>query len=276
MPRPSATTAARTPRRADRSRAGVFAIVRPGGAGLVVALLALAAACASPAPPPPDASWVARVEALVDAWPVERYAISDRGRPVGRMTLRQSVVEQDGEAVLLLEDVARVADPEGGDDPVDYAWTAACRLDDHFTPRVVEAQAPARADTPTWSRVEVRDGRATGATFESAVDLAVPARFTIRQALMRLVALLPRELGAETELAVLSLGAEPRVERARTVRCTGLEELVVGGRRMPAWRYEYASAEGGAARRVALWVAEDGRVLRFHDPAGLQLELTDA
>jgi hypothetical protein len=225
---------------------------------------------------PAESSWEGRVVALTRAWPVSTYTVLDQGHPVGRMTLRQSIVEEGGDYFALLEDAARVADPTGETPSVDYTYTSLCRLDDHLTPVIIEAQAPVREDTPTWSRVDVHEGRATGTTFESRVELDVPQRFVIRQGLMRLVGLLPREVGTETRLSFLSLGADPRVEKGRAVRCSGHEELELGKQRVMAWRFEYQSDESGSPHAVSLWVGDDGRFLRFHDKRGLQLKLIDA
>jgi hypothetical protein len=237
--------------------------------------LACVVGCASQSYRPLEPGWQGQVVGLTQAWPVSSYTVLDKGRPVGRMTLRQSIVEEHGERFVLLEDAARVVDPTGEAETADYTYISRCRLDDHLTPRVIEAQAPVREDTPTNSRVEIVAGRAVGDTFESTVDLPVPERFAIRQGLMRLVGLLPREVGTETELTFLSLGAEPRVEPGRSVRCSGREELELGRRRVMAWRFEYQSAESGSPRRISMWVGDDGRFLRFHDPEGLQLELLD-
>lgn len=243
---------------------------------LFAVLLLCLGACSSPQYAPIEPGWQGRVARLMETWPASSYAVLDQGRSVGRMTLRQGLVEEHGERFVLLEDAARVADPTGEADTVDYTYISRCRIDDHLTPVVIESQAPVREDTPTWSRVEIANGHATGTTFESEVDLPVPQRFVIRQGLMRLVGLLPREVGTETELTFLSLGADPRVETGRTVRCSGREELELGNRRIMAWRFEYQTGDAGSARRVSLWVGDDGRFLRFHDPQGLHLELLDA
>jgi hypothetical protein len=212
------------------------------------------------------------VAELLEAWPVSSYTILAGGEPVGRMTLRQSLQEEEGEWFVLMEDGARVVDPTGDADLVDYAFISRCHLDDHFTPQVVEGQLPARIDTPMSSRVEISNGWATGTTFESEVNLQVPERVLIRQGLMRLAGLLPREVGSETQLTFLSLGAHPAVEEGRSVRCSGCEELEIEGQRVKAWRFEYQTAEGGGLRTASLWVGEEGRLLRFHDEQGLQLE----
>jgi len=242
-------------------------------------LLALCVAClvgcASRRYAPIEPGWEARVVELTRAWPVSSYTVLDRGRPVGRMTLRQSIVEEGGERFVLMEDAARVADPTGETESVDYAYVSRCRLDDHLTPLVIESQAPVRNDTPTFSRVEISNGWATGTTFESEVDLPVPERFLIRQGLMRLAGLLLREVDSETQLTFLSLGADPVVEEGRSVRCSGRETLDFVGGPVMAWRFEYQTDEGGSLRSVSLWVGDDGRLLRFHDAQGLQLELLD-
>ena len=231
--------------------------------------------CVSHTYEPIEPGWQGRVAGLLQTWPVSTYTILVGGQPVGRMTLRQSLLEEGGERFVLMEDAARVVDPTGDAELVDYAFISRCRIDDHFTPQVVEGQLPVRTDTPTSSRVEISDGWATGTTFESEVDLQVPERFLIRQGLMRLVGLLPREVGSETQLTFLSLGAHPAIEEGRSVRCSGREELEVGGQRVRAWRFEYQTAEGGRFRTVSLWVGDDGRLLRFHDKEGLQLEWRD-
>ncbi|MDG2149204.1 MAG: hypothetical protein P8N09_06750 [Planctomycetota bacterium] len=231
------------------------------------------AGCASHTYKPIEPDWQGRVAELLEAWPVSTYTVLDRGQPVGRMTLRQSLQEEAGERFVLMEDAARVVDPTGEAELVDYAFISRCRLDDHFTPQVVEGQLPARTDTPANSRVEISEGWARGTTFESEVDLQVPERFLIRQGLMRLAGLLPREVGSETQLTFLSLGAHPAVEKGRSVRCSGCEELEIEGQRVKAWRFEYETAERGKLRSVSLWVGEEGRLLRFHDEQGLQLEL---
>ncbi len=250
-------------------------VLAMGLSGLL-GLLGLAASCSSPPRLLPDAGWVERVAALVQEWPVSTYNVLDKGRAVGRMTLRQSLVMHEGELFVQLEDAARVDDPTGEAASVDYAYSARCLLDPHLTPVLIEAQAPVREDTPTWSRIEVQGGRAVGHTFEATVDMKVPDQFAIRQGLMRLVGLLPREVGTETRLSLLSLGARPRVDKGRAVRCSGREELILAGRRVMAWRFEYVAGKEGEQHTVALWVGDDGRFLRFHDPQGLQLELRDA
>jgi hypothetical protein len=224
--------------------------------------------------PTVDPDWEAKVLAMLDAWSSEQYDISVGGEAVGSMTLRQGLTRESGETLLLLEDSARVLDPTGGDGQLEYSYTARCRLDDHLTPRRIVTEAPGSDGKPIWSQLVVRGGRATGTTFEGAVDLAVPDRLLIRQGLMRLVCLLPREAGTETQLAFLSLGAEPRLEPKQSVRCVEHTSLRLDGRDHPAWRFEYLPGKS-RKQAVSLWVGDDGRLLRFHDESGLQLTLAE-
>jgi hypothetical protein len=236
----------------------------------------LLGACASSwgGTPTADPDWEERVLAMLDAWPSEQYVISVGGETVGSMTLRQGLTRESGETLLLLEDSARVLDPTGGGGQLEYSYTARCRLDDHLTPRRIVAEAPGPDGKPVSSQLVVRSGRATGTTFEGAVDLAVPERLLIRQGLMRLVCLLPREVGTETQLAFLSLGAKPRLEPQQSVRCVEHTSLRLDGRDHPAWRFEYRPGKT-RQQAVSLWVGDDGRLLRFHDESGLQLTLAE-
>jgi hypothetical protein len=248
----------------------------PSAALAVLAVSLLCGACMSTelSSTPTGEAWEAQVQRLVDTWPVGTYAVLDRGREVGRMTMRQSVVRDETGARLLLEDAARISAPGGERPTVDLTYSSRCRLDDHFTPVLIESQqSPGQDD----SRLVVHDGRASGNTFERDVDIVVPDRFVIRQGLMRLVSLLPREAGRSRTFAFLSLGEEPEIDIRGQVRCVGPEPLDLAGVSTPAWRYEYLTLPGTGPRRpVSMWVGEDGRFLRFHDDEGLQLVLLQA
>ena len=240
-----------------------------GALGLLAALSAGAlSACAAPAYQP-DPVWRQRVETLVDVWPDATYAVFADGEEVGTMTLSQGVERVRGEPLLLLEDAARIT-PADADEPLDYTFAVRCRLDEQFTPLDIESQAPS-PDGPTFSRLELDDGRVYGTAFGAQVNLPTPPQVTVRQGLMRLVGLLPREEGSETELAFLSVGVPTRVDAPRVVRCVGPDSLALDGEAVPCWRFVYDSGADGATHPVEIWVGPDGRLLRFHDEEGLQL-----
>jgi len=243
---------------------------------VVGGLAALLAGCAAGSYQP-DTVWRARVEALAAAWPVGHYTVSVAGQEVGTMTLRQSVVLRGEEPVLLLEDAARITLPDS-DRSGDATWVVHCRLDDHFTPLEIELQEPT-ADGMRSSTLKLDAGRLHGTAFDARLDVPLPHRVALRQGLLRLVGLLPRQQGGEVRLAFLSLDAglerHARVDVQRPVRCAGLDAVQLGDRPLPCWRFEYDSGPEGRTHVVSLWVGEDGRLLRFHDEQGLQLLARD-
>lgn len=206
---------------------------------LTIALLIAAAHAQTGPDPGADAPPPSLAEADLDvqrlsAWGERRYDLVGKtpgaDAVAGTLTLETEVAD---DKVVLRDDWALTV----GDERIVWNIKTFCRPDGTLSPRLVFSKGEG-SDEITPYTLSVRDGEAAISVDGRMQTLDLPEHTVTDMALLRLMALLPREQGKAWRLAAVLELAELNLKPAASIRCVGTESQSISGEALDLWKYE--------------------------------------